>query len=68
MSDYREPLRRTFDSAAGLYEAARPSYPNELFDDLVELARLEPGARLLEIGCATGTATRSLLERGFSVV
>jgi SAM-dependent methyltransferase len=61
-------LRRTFDSAADLYEAARPSYPPELFDDLVELAELKPGDRLLEIGCATGKATRVLLERGFSVV
>jgi SAM-dependent methyltransferase len=39
-----------------------------LFDDLVELAGLKPGDRLLEIGCATGKATRSLLTRGFSVV
>jgi SAM-dependent methyltransferase len=68
VSETREPLRRSFDSAADLYDAARPSYPTELFDDLVELAELEPGDRLLEIGCATGKATRSLLERGFSVV
>lgn len=68
MSETREPLRRTFDSVADLYEAARPSYPNELFDDLVELAGLKPGDRLLEIGCATGKATRTLLDRGFSVV
>jgi SAM-dependent methyltransferase len=68
VNDNREPLRRTFDSTADLYEAARPSYPNELFDDLVDLAGLEPGAQLLEIGCATGKATRPLLERGFSVV
>jgi SAM-dependent methyltransferase len=68
VSDKREPLRRTFDTAADLYEAARPSYPEELFDDLVTLTALEPGARLLEIGCATGKATRPLLERGFSVV
>jgi SAM-dependent methyltransferase len=68
VSERREPLRRTFDTAADLYEAARPSYPEELFDDLVALAALEPGARLLEIGCATGKATRSLLERDFSVV
>jgi SAM-dependent methyltransferase len=68
VSETREPLRRTFDSAADLYEAARPSYPTELFDDLVELAELKPGDRLLEIGCATGKATRVLLERGFSVV
>ncbi len=68
MSETREPLRRTFDSAADLYEAARPTYPTELLDDLVDLAELEPGNRLLEIGCATGKATRALLERGFSVV
>ena len=63
----REPLRRTFDSTADKYDAARPEYPDELFDDLVALAELEPGHRLLEIGCATGKATRPLLARGFSV-
>jgi len=68
VSDRREQLRRTFETVADLYEAARPSYPDELFDDLVALAALESGARLLEIGCATGKATRPLLERGFSVV
>ena len=64
----REPLRQTFESAAELYDAARPDYPPELFDDVVALAGLEPGARLLEIGCATGKATRPFLERGFPVV
>ena len=68
MSETRDPLQRTFDSAADLYEAARPSYPTALFDELVALAGLRPGDRLLEIGCATGKATRPLLARGFSVV
>jgi hypothetical protein len=44
VSETREPLRRTFEAAADLYESARPSYPDELFDDLIELARLEPGS------------------------
>ena len=57
-----------FDAAAERYDEARPDYPDELFDDLVALARIEPGARLLEIGCATGKATRPLLARGFRVV
>jgi SAM-dependent methyltransferase len=68
VGETREPLRRTFDTAADLYEAARPSYPEELFDDLVSLSALERGARVLEIGCATGKATRPLLGRGYSVV
>lgn len=68
MSERRETLRRTFETAADLYDAARPSYPHELFDDLVSIAALEPGSRLLETGCATGKATRPLLDRGFSVV
>ena len=68
MSERREALRRTFETAADLYDAARPSYPDDLFDDIVSLAGLEGGDRLLEIGCATGKATRALLERGFSVV
>jgi SAM-dependent methyltransferase len=68
VNETRKRLGCTFDTAADLYEAARPAYPDELFDDLVELARLEPGDRLLEIGCGTGKATRSMLERGFPVV
>jgi SAM-dependent methyltransferase len=68
VTDARESLRRTFDTVAEEYESARPSYPALLFHDLVQLAELEPGDRLLEVGCATGKATRPLLERGFSVV
>ena len=64
----RDPLRGTFDSSADFYETARPDYPDELLDDLIELAALEPGDRLLEIGCASGKATRPILERGFSIV
>jgi SAM-dependent methyltransferase len=64
----RELLRQTFEMAADRYDVARPSYPSGLFDDLVRVAKLEPGASLLEIGCGTGKATRPLLARGFAVV
>jgi SAM-dependent methyltransferase len=64
----RIELRKTFESVADRYDAARPSYPAALYDDLVESAALVPGARLLEIGCGTGKSTAPLLERGFRVV
>ncbi len=60
-------LRGTFDSAADLYHRARPDYPRQLFDTLVQAARLQPGDRLLEVGCATGKATLPLAQRGFRI-
>jgi SAM-dependent methyltransferase len=67
MADERQRLRATFDSAAHLYQQARPEYPSELYDELVHLAALEAGDRLLEIGCATGKATVVLARRGFPI-
>src|SRR5688572_25498368 len=67
MSDDRRQLRTTFDSAADLYQRARPEYPEALYDPLVAAAGLSAGDRLLEIGCATGTATLPLARRGFRI-
>jgi SAM-dependent methyltransferase len=63
----RERLRETFDQAAESYQRARPDYPGELFDDLIRVAGLAPGDRLLEVGCATGKATVPLARRGFRI-
>src|ERR671939_1835642 len=64
----RRRLRTTFEEVPELYDRARPLYPAELFDDLVTLAGLRTGARVLEIGCGTGQATLPLAERGLEVV
>jgi SAM-dependent methyltransferase len=63
----RERLRETFGSVAALYDRARPEYPAAVFDDLAELAQLEPGSRVLEIGPGTGKATAELTRRGYAV-
>jgi SAM-dependent methyltransferase len=63
----RHVLRSTFTTVAELYARARPRYPSELFDDLIELAGLRQGARVLEIGPGTGQATRPMAERGFLI-
>jgi SAM-dependent methyltransferase len=63
----RELLRETFGSVAEQYDRARPAYPAALFDDLAEVAQLEQGARVLEIGPGTGQATVELARRGYSV-
>ena len=63
--------RLTFDEVAEIYDRARPSYPDQLFDDIFSflgerLSLREPS--ILEIAPGTGKATRSLLARGARIV
>lgn len=67
-SETRRSRRASFEEVAELYDSARPVYPHAVFDDLVELANLSPGARILEVGPGTGKATLPLAERGFEIV
>ena len=67
MSSVARPgeIRLAFDNAAEIYDAARPSYPPELFDELFGL--LPPKPYIVEVGPGTGKATKDLLARGASV-
>jgi len=67
VSSDREQLRATFDSAAAIYQQARPEYPAALFTDLARLAHLGPGSRLLEVGSASGKATLPLARHGYRI-
>jgi SAM-dependent methyltransferase len=59
------PDRATaFEALVDDYDAARPDYPDALFDALPPLA----GARVLELGAGTGKQTPGLLARGAQVV
>jgi SAM-dependent methyltransferase len=56
-----------FDQVADVYDRVRPRYPDELFDDVATMTGAPPGARVLEVGCGPGQATRGLLARGWHV-
>ncbi len=69
--------RRRFDGVAASYQRARPSYPSALLDWVLAQAGLAPHAsagpdagapaRLADVGCGTGIATRLLAARGYDV-
>ncbi len=63
----RDRLKTTFNRVAETYDWARPDYPDQLFEDLIALAALQPGANLLEIGCGTARTTLPLARRGFRI-
>jgi SAM-dependent methyltransferase len=57
-----------FDSAADHYDAARPSYPPAVLDELERRAGPVRGRLVLDFGAGTGIASRQLASRGARVV
>jgi SAM-dependent methyltransferase len=63
----RRDLGRVFNEAPELYDRVRPTYPDELFADLVTITGIDEDSSVLEVGCGTGQATRSLAALGCSI-
>src|SRR6266508_4466445 len=60
-------LGRVFNEVPELYDRVRPGYPDELFRDLVAITGMDERSSVLEVGCGTGQATRSLAALGCPV-
>jgi len=64
----REEGRSVFGRVAATYDAARPGYPDRVYEILRDRCGLGPSTRVLEIGPGTGQATRRLLKLAGHVV
>lgn len=60
----RNERKVVFDQIAEEYDAIRPGYPEEFIDNVVKVAAVPEGGRILEVGCGSGQATESLLRYG----
>ena len=62
--------RLSFDNVPEIYDRARPSYPDAVFDQIFSYLRQSSPVRhpaVVEIGPGTGQATKPLLDRGAHV-
>ena len=56
-----------FDAVAEAYDAHRSGYPREIVTAAIDLARLAPGSRVVEVGSGTGKLTQELVVAGLRV-
>ena len=57
-------FRKIFDTIPEQFDKYRPRYSKELFDSLIDYAKIGPGKSVLEIGPGTGQATDPILDTG----
>lgn len=57
-----------YDSVASAYDRTRPRYPAEILARMQEIADLQPGKFVLEIGAGVGIATVELAQLGAKIV
>jgi SAM-dependent methyltransferase len=57
-----------FDEVAELYDRARPGYPAEVVEELLGLAGIGRGSRVLEVGPGTGQLTVPLARAGCEIL
>lgn len=68
MSNVFPGLETTFNTVAGQYDRMRPTYVEELYDEIWRYGGFKEGISAVEIGIGTGQATQPVLNRGASVV
>jgi SAM-dependent methyltransferase len=67
MSDMRHARARGFDAWAGEYDRFRPSYPEQLFDEIQRRLELSDRPQVVDLGAGTGRASLAMAELGWRV-
>lgn len=60
-------LETTFNTVFAEYDAWRPTYVFELYEDIFSAKEINSASNVLEIGIGTGQATLPILDKGCSV-
>jgi ubiquinone/menaquinone biosynthesis C-methylase UbiE len=66
MGNNRE-LKEAFGNISNLYDTTRPSYPKQLVNDILNISRIPPKGKILEIGCGSGKATVLFAQKRYNI-
>lgn len=67
MANIFQGLEITFNEVAETYDRMRPTYVNELYQDIFHYKEINQQSNVLEIGIGTGQATEPILKTGCSL-
>ncbi|ALF54500.1 methyltransferase [Nostoc piscinale CENA21] len=63
-----EVRKNWYSPAAEAYNKARPRYPQDFIEQVIQISQLTKDSRILEVGCGPGTATISFAQLGYSML
>lgn len=64
----KQKLIQVFDDRAIAYDKYRPSYPQQVITDIIELSHLNIPDKVLEIGCGSGQISLPLAQKGLNLM
>ncbi len=59
---------KRFTGLADIYAKARPTYPDEAIEYILDICKLSQNSDLADIGCGTGISSQLFAERGVNVI
>jgi len=68
LKDVHRSVAIGFDKAAEVYERARPGYPTEAIDYLIEQLHVPPKGTVVDLAAGTGKLTRELVARDLNTI
>lgn len=59
---------KRFTGLADVYAKARPTYPDDAINYILDICNLSQGSSLADVGCGTGISSQLFAERGLNVI
>lgn len=67
LSMNKSKLRKSFSRTSEKYEKYRPTYPDQVFEDIIQISRLTKSSNILDVGCGSGKGCAYFSKKGYTL-